>query len=71
MANFSYIKTLVIFRLLGVFWTGFWPVVALETFFACFSTFYLFTQTEDFAKTIAHALSQIFPVLKHLLFFKY
>ena len=28
-------------------------------------------QIDDFSKGIAHALSQVFPILEHLLFFEY
>ena len=35
--------------------------MALETFFACFWPFHILTQIIDFARAIAHALSEIFP----------
>ena len=34
-----------------------------------FERFYFLTQIDDFARAVAHALSQIFAIQRHLLFF--
>ena len=59
MTNFGDFQKVVIFRILGVFRSGFFAQnncnVLLESFFTCFLEFYFLTQTEHFAKAIAHA----------------
>ena len=60
VTNFGHFRKVVIFGILGVFSKPFFAQnkanVLLESFFTCFLEFEFWTQTEHFAKAIAHAL---------------
>ena len=43
----------------------------IESFLVCFVQFYFLTQTDDFAKAIAHGWRNILPTLKMVSFFEY
>ena len=43
----------------------------IESFFMCFVQFYFLTQTDDFAKAIAHGWRPFLPIFKMISFFEY
>ena len=43
----------------------------IESFLVCFVQFYFLTQTDDFAKAIAHGWMSFLPIFKMVSFFEY
>ena len=43
----------------------------IESFLMCFVQFYFLTQTDDFAKAIAHGWMPFLPIFKMVSFFEY
>ena len=74
VADFGNFQTVVTFRLLYVFWSGFFAHnnfnEVKQSFFAPFLQFYFLTQTEHFAWVIAHASWPIQAIFKLLSFFE-
>ena len=72
-AIFANIQNGLIFRILGVFKSGFLhrtTIFCVGSFLICFWKFYFLTQSDDFGKAIAFAWRPFLPIFKMVSFFE-
>ena len=73
VANFGHFGNVVIFRVLGVFWSPFLHKTTLMRFYSCFWYAFhnsFFSQSDDFSKAVASPWWPTLAFLKMLWFFK-